>query len=118
MSVRVAQLCFVAAIVGCALFSWSTARAAASSRLVYGRGPGTENCPNEAVFRQAVVARVGYDPFFPWAELTVVATSLSFFAHGEALATVAGAIVRVDGRELWRSPLASVSIGGGGVVHF
>jgi hypothetical protein len=29
-------------------------------------------CPDEPALRKAVAARVGYDPFFPWAEQTVV----------------------------------------------
>jgi hypothetical protein len=48
-----------------------SASAAPSSRLVYARGPGAERCPDEGAFRRAVEARVGYDPFFPWAPLTV-----------------------------------------------
>jgi hypothetical protein len=48
------------------------ARAAGSSRLVYGRTKGAESCPGEADLRAAVRARLGYDPFFPWAEQTVV----------------------------------------------
>jgi hypothetical protein len=45
--------------------------AAPSSRLVYARGAGAETCPDESALRQAVTSRVGYDPFFPWAPLTV-----------------------------------------------
>ncbi len=63
------------ALVG-ALSGWplATASAAPTSRLVYGRGQGAEQCPDEPALRKAVAARVGYDPFFPWAELTVVAS--------------------------------------------
>jgi hypothetical protein len=47
------------------------ADAAASAHLVYVRGPGAESCPSEASIRSAVSARLGYDPFFPWAHDTV-----------------------------------------------
>jgi hypothetical protein len=47
------------------------ARAAASARLVYSRGPGAEQCPNEEVLRAAVGTRLGYDPFFAWARDTL-----------------------------------------------
>ena len=44
-----------------------------SSRFVYARGEGAELCPDEAQVRLAVAARLGYDPFFPSAEKTIVA---------------------------------------------
>jgi hypothetical protein len=44
-----------------------------SARLVYDRGPGAESCASEPALRAAVAARLGYDPFFPWARDTVVA---------------------------------------------
>ena len=47
------------------------ASAAASAHLVYVRGPGAETCPDEASIRSAVSARLGYDPFFPWAHDTI-----------------------------------------------
>jgi hypothetical protein len=40
---------------------------------VYSRAAHAETCPDEEALRRAVAARVGYDPFFPWAPLTVVA---------------------------------------------
>jgi hypothetical protein len=61
----------------CAAFAlgWPAAAAAApSARLVYGRAPGAESCPDEAALREAVSARIGYDPFFPYAPRTVVLT--------------------------------------------
>lgn len=55
--------------------AWSTVAAAApSARLVYGRAPGADSCPDEAALRNAVSARIGYDPFFPYATRTVVLT--------------------------------------------
>ena len=44
-----------------------------TSRLTYLRGKGAEACPDEATVRQAVAARLGYDPFFPSADKTIVA---------------------------------------------
>jgi len=44
-----------------------------SSRLVYVREQGAESCPNEPAMRKAVAQRLGYDPFFPVAERTIVA---------------------------------------------
>ena len=53
-------------------------RAAAfpSTRLVYARGPGAEQCPDQAAVRQAVAARLGYDPFFPSSDKTIIARVL------------------------------------------
>jgi hypothetical protein len=41
---------------------------------VYTRGLGAEKCPDEAALRQAVAKRLGYDPFFPSADRTIVAS--------------------------------------------
>jgi hypothetical protein len=49
------------------------AEASPSSKLVYIRGAGAEACPDEESLRKAVAARLGYDPFFPYAPQTVVA---------------------------------------------
>jgi hypothetical protein len=49
------------------------AHAAPTSKLTYVRGPGAEGCPAEPELRAAVARRVGYDPFFPYADRTVVA---------------------------------------------
>jgi hypothetical protein len=43
-----------------------------SARLVYARAPEASSCPDESALRNAVAARLGYDPFFPWAKQTVV----------------------------------------------
>jgi len=58
------------------LFSASIADAS-GSRLVYGRATGANTCPDEAELRAAVKARLGYDPFFPWADQTVVVQIVS-----------------------------------------
>jgi hypothetical protein len=49
-----------------------SAAANPSARLVYSRTRDTASCPDEPALRKAVAARVGYDPFFPWAKQTVV----------------------------------------------
>src|SRR5262249_14357059 len=51
----------------------STSAAAPSARLVYVREAGAEDCPDEEVLRAAVRARLGYDPFFPYAPATLYA---------------------------------------------
>src|SRR5687767_15544352 len=50
----------------------ANAGAAGGSRLVYGRASGAGLCPDESELRAAVRARLGYDPFFPWADQTIV----------------------------------------------
>jgi hypothetical protein len=47
-----------------------------TSRLVYARGPGAEQCPDQSVVRDAVASRLGYDPFFPSSDKTIVARIL------------------------------------------
>jgi len=56
------------------LLGTSAARATPTARLVYSRSTDAESCPDEPALRHAVAARVGYDPFFPYATRTVVAT--------------------------------------------
>jgi hypothetical protein len=64
----------IAMVAGLAvIFASAAARATPSARLVYSRARGAESCPDEQALRRAVAARVGYDPFFPWAKQTVVA---------------------------------------------
>jgi len=50
----------------------SRAHAHPTSKLTYVRGSGAETCPDESELRRGVAARVGYDPFFPFADRTVV----------------------------------------------
>ncbi len=56
-----------AAFAACAASSpapaWGAPREHAVVRLSYQRGPGAEACPDEAAVREAVLARLGYDPF-------------------------------------------------------
>jgi hypothetical protein len=71
MSIRIALALatFAATLVGV-----RPACATPSARLVYSRGPGAESCPDEVALRREVAARVGYDPFFLWADKTIVAS--------------------------------------------
>src|SRR5262245_61835748 len=72
---RVATLAI--ATLGSLGFSGGTARAQSPStttaRLVYLRGPGTGTCPDEGALRDAVAARLGYDPFTPFSLDTLFA---------------------------------------------
>ena len=54
--------------VGVGLLVAAPAMATPSTRLTYQRAAGTEHCPEEPVLRRAVEQRLGYDPFFPWAD--------------------------------------------------
>jgi hypothetical protein len=55
------------------LLCTASARAAPSARLVYVREPEAATCPDEQAVRAAVAARLGYDPFLPYARATMVA---------------------------------------------
>jgi hypothetical protein len=43
---------------------------------VYARGPGAEACPDQSAVREAVRKRLGYDPFFPSSDKTIIARVL------------------------------------------
>jgi hypothetical protein len=60
----------------------ATVGATPTARLVYSRTADAESCPDEADLRQAVAARVGYDPFFAWAAKTIVAHTASARPQG------------------------------------
>jgi hypothetical protein len=60
-------------VVAAALMTTTELFAFPSSRLVYARGEGAESCPSEPSLREAVARRLGYDPFFPAAERTLIA---------------------------------------------
>ncbi|HUB09090.1 MAG TPA: hypothetical protein VMB50_18920 [Myxococcales bacterium] len=53
----------------------ASAQETPSARLTYERGPGAERCPSETALREAVSARLGYDPFRSGAP-TAIAVSL------------------------------------------
>jgi len=61
------------AIVAVVLGWVSAASANPTARLVYVRGEGADSCPDEAEMRKAVAARLGYDPFRPFATTTLTA---------------------------------------------
>jgi hypothetical protein len=63
---RVTNVVLVLALAIC-----GQVHASAASRLMYTRTTGAAHCPDEGRFRAAVAERLGYDPFFPWAEQTV-----------------------------------------------
>ena len=62
-----------AQLMAITLLALRSAHAFPSSRLTYVRNKGTEQCPVESVVRSEVATRLGYDPFFVWAERTIVA---------------------------------------------
>ncbi len=84
-----------AAIAGVLLLSAGRAAAAPTGRLVYSRAPGAESCADEATLRRSVAARVGYDPFFPWAKRTVVA-NLARQSQSPAMSGAADGSARAD----------------------
>jgi hypothetical protein len=61
-------------VVGTVTFAAGQAYATPTARLVYSRTADATSCPDESSLRRSVAARVGYDPFFPWAKRTVVAS--------------------------------------------
>jgi len=62
-------------LLGLAGIAWAgAARASPQARLVYARSGAADSCPDEGALRRAVAARIGYDPFFPFAPRTVVVT--------------------------------------------
>jgi hypothetical protein len=58
-------------ITAAVLLSALQARANPSARLIYVRGPGAGECPDEDVVRKSVATRLGYDPFFLSAPTTI-----------------------------------------------
>jgi hypothetical protein len=59
-----------------------SAHAEPAARFIYLRGRGTETCPAEADVRQAVVGRLGYDPFSSYAAATMFAEVSAAENHG------------------------------------
>lgn len=43
------------------------------TRLVYVRSPDTRDCPDQSALEAAVAARLGYEPFSPWGDQTIIA---------------------------------------------
>jgi hypothetical protein len=60
---RTRGLLALASAIGSFIAAGSVRAEGASSRLVYERRAGAESCPSETELRDAVAARLGYDPF-------------------------------------------------------
>lgn len=61
------------AIIAASIGWAAVAQANPTAKLVYVRGEGADSCPDEAEMRKAVAARLGYDPFRPFATTTLTA---------------------------------------------
>lgn len=72
------------------------AESSPTARLVYVRGAGAEQCPDEEALKQAVSARLGYDPFRPFVSNTLFAE-----VHREG-GRFTGSVKMVDERGLER----------------
>jgi hypothetical protein len=77
----------VAAVTCAMALTAPSADASPTARIVYSRAVGADSCPDEEALRRAVAARVGYDPFFAWANKTIVAT-MAPDEHGGFVARV------------------------------
>jgi hypothetical protein len=70
---RLLSRCATGVLVVAAVLLWSDGVSGfPSSRLIYARGKGAEQCPDEAIVRKEVAGRLGYDPFFPTADKTII----------------------------------------------
>ncbi len=65
----------------CVLAFASPAAAFPSTRLVYVRAQGAEQCPEQNAMRKAVSTRLGYDPFFASSDKTVIVRVLRQADH-------------------------------------
>jgi hypothetical protein len=65
----------------CVLAYACPATAFPSTRLVYVRAQGAEQCPEQAAMRKAVATRLGYDPFFASSDKTVIVRVLRQAGH-------------------------------------
>jgi hypothetical protein len=66
--------CWIALVVLAQLAAPGKCLARAPTRLVYARAPSAAECPDEPALTAAVAARLGYDPFSPWGDQTILAT--------------------------------------------
>jgi hypothetical protein len=69
---RIAKLAVCGVYLVAASAFGRDAFASPGARLVYARSVDAATCPDENALRNAVSARLGYDPFFPWARQTIV----------------------------------------------
>jgi len=83
------RACGLAVVIACVSVA-TPVLASPSAKLVYVRGAGAETCPEESELRKAVAVRIGYDPFFPVAQKTVIAqvsrTTQGYRAHVQIVA--------------------------------
>jgi hypothetical protein len=98
-----------AALLAIAVFGPPPAFAQAEhrARLVYQRGPGTESCPDAEALRNAVAARLGYDPFTEGASVTVKATVERMARGFVGQVVLEGAASRRHGRRRLAGSFAS-----------
>ena len=67
--------CLWASLVGAGLLLiCAPSHARVPTRLVYARTQSARDCPDEAALSAAVAARLGYEPFSPWGDQTILAT--------------------------------------------
>ena len=94
------SLCVVLSALTAQGFAWSSP----SARLVYLRAQGAERCPDAPALRNAVAARLGFDPFFATADKTIVA-EIREGAHGfRGRVVVSDGDGRVLGERVVESP--------------
>jgi hypothetical protein len=65
---------WASALAASTLFASTPGFARVATRLVYARTPAASDCPDESALAAAVAARLGYEPFSPWGDQTIVAT--------------------------------------------
>lgn len=61
-------------LVSAVLLAPAAGWARVPTRLVYARAPSAKECPDEPGLTAAVAARLGYDPFSPWGDQTILAS--------------------------------------------
>src|SRR6185369_2515507 len=72
MHLRWVKFCAALAAVGVSVVP-SLCSARVPTRLVYSRTQSASDCPDEAALAAAVATRLGYEPFSPWGDQTIVA---------------------------------------------
>ncbi len=65
---------WASAVAASALLASAPSVARVPTRLVYARTPAASDCPDESALAAAVAARLGYEPFSPWGDQTILAT--------------------------------------------
>src|SRR5690349_18574327 len=65
---------WASALAASTLLASAPSFARVPTRLVYARTPEASDCPDEPALAAAVAARLGYEPFSPWGDQTILAT--------------------------------------------